>query len=248
MSGSSCRVIRTISALLAVVIAAACGSQAPSTSLTVFAASSLQPPFQRLGAPWNVKSITFNFAGTQTLTSQLMQGAEADVFAAADTEHMRQLVSAGLIESDPLVFAHNSLEIAVAPGNPKGIHELRDLARPGLVVVLADSSVPAGKYAKQALDKAGVRVQAASLETQVTGVLSKVAIGEADAGIVYRSDIITSRKVEGIRIPDAQNVIADYTIAIPKSAKNREGAIAFINMLVSGAGATVLLATGLQPA
>lgn len=237
---------RTVAALLALVIITACSSQSSSTSLTVFAASSLQPPFQRLGAPWNVSSITFNFAGTQTLTAQLLQGAEADVFAAADAEHMRQLEQKGLIEGQSHVFAHNVLAIAVAPGNPKGIHELRDLARPGLVVVLADPSVPAGKYAKQALDKAGVKVQAASLETQVTGVVSKVAIGEADAGIVYYSDIVNSRKVDGVRIPDAQNVVSDYTIAIPKSAKNREGAKAFINMWLSGP--PILLATGFIPA
>jgi molybdate transport system substrate-binding protein len=237
-----------LSALLALVISTACSGQVPSTSLTVFAASSLQSPFQRQGAPWNVNTLTFNFAGTQTLSAQLMQGAEADVFAAADTEHMKQLEQKSLIEGQSYVFAHNVLAIAVAPGNPKGIHELRDLARPGLVVILADPSVPAGKYAKQALDKAGVKVQAASLETQVTGVLSKVALGEADAGIVYYSDIVTSRKVDYVRIPDAENVIADYTIAIPKSAKNHDGAIAFVKMWLSGGGDTVLLATGFRPA
>lgn len=238
--------------MLALVVVAACSgltsktSTRPDTSLTVFAASSLQPPFQRIGSPSIVSSITFNFAGTQTLTAQLMQGAEADVFAAADTGHMRQLELAGLIEGQSRVFAHNILEIAVAPGNPKGIHDLRDLARPGLVVVLADPSVPAGRYAKQALDAAGVKVQAASLETQVTGVLGKVAIGEADAGIVYRSDIVNSRKVEGVVIPDAQNVIADYTIAVPRSARNRAGAYAFIDLVSSGS--TVLLATGFRAA
>jgi molybdate transport system substrate-binding protein len=235
-----------VAALLALVTVAACSSHSPSTSLTVFAAASLQPPFQRQGGAWNVSSITFNFAGTQTLTAQLMQGAEADVFAAADTEHMKQLEEKGLIDGQSHVFAHNVLAIAVAPGNPKGIHELRDLARPGLVVVLADPSVPAGKYAKEALAKAAVKVQAASLETQVTGVVSKVAIGEADAGIVYYTDIVNSRKVEGIRIPDAQNVIADYSIAIPKSARNHEGAMAYVKMWLSGP--PVLLATGFIPA
>lgn len=234
--------------MLSLVIAAACSGQAPNASLTVFAASSLQPPFERIGKLMQPNLITFNFAGTQTLTSQLTQGAEADVFASADIQHMNQLESAGLIEGHSHVFARNSLEIAVAPGNPKGIHDLGDLARPGLVVVLADPSVPAGKYARQALDNAGIKVHAASFEPQVTGVLSKVAIGEADAGIVYRSDIVNSRKVEGIRIPDAQNVIATYTIAIPKSVKNREGAISFITMLTSGSVDTILLATGFMAA
>jgi len=201
-----------------------------------------------MGSPSIVSSITFNFAGTQTLSAQLLLGAEADVFAAADSEHMKQLEVAGLTEGQSRIFAHNILEIAVPRGNPKGIHDLRDLARPGLVVVLADPSVPAGKYAKQALDRAGVKVQAASLETQVTGVLSKVAIGEADAGIVYRSDIVNNRSVDGVVIPEAENVIADYTIVVLKSAKNRAGAHAFIDLVVSGAGATVLLATGFRAA
>ena len=242
--------IRRLAAVVASVLFAACGGLNPSTgpdkSLTVFAASSLQPPFQRIGSPSVVTSITFNFAGTQTLTSQLIEGADADVFAAADTEHMKQLESAGLLEGQSRVFAHNSLEIAVAPGNPKGIRDLRDLARPGLVVVLADPSVPAGKYAKQALDRAGVKFQAASLEPQVTGVLSKVSLGEADAGVVYVSDVVSSGKVAGVRIPDADNVIADYTIAVLKSSRNRAGANAFIDVVLSGAGQTVLLAAGFR--
>src|SRR5260370_11522692 len=120
----------------------------------------------------------------------------------------------GLIRGKWVVFAHNRLEIAVAKGNPKGIHTLADLARSGLVVVLADPSVPAGKYAAQALAKAGVTVHPASLEQQVTGVLSKVTLGEADAGIVYVSDIVTSGQVDGVVIPDNPNVIADYPIAV----------------------------------
>src|SRR5438552_1195854 len=135
-------------------------------SLTVFAAASLQPAFEKIGKDLQSKDslhVTYNYAGTQTLTSQLTQGAQGDVFASADTAHMTTVVEAGLIEGTPKVFAHNRLEIAVAKGNPKGIHSLADLARSGLVVVLADPSVPAGKYAQQALAKAGVSVRPASL-------------------------------------------------------------------------------------
>src|SRR5207247_7493937 len=110
-------------------------------------------------------------------------------------------------------------------GNPKCIHSPPDLARPGLVVVLADPSVPAGKYAQQALAKANVTVHPASLEPQVTGVLSKVALGEADAGIVYVSDVVTSQKVDGVEGPDDDNVVADYSIA---SLSHRSASAQFI--------------------
>src|SRR2546426_11129915 len=246
MSVWSCRVARALAVLIALFSLAACIGphedcalmacrQRPVGPLTVFAAASLQPAFDKIAAQIHVDA-TFNYAGTQTLAAQLTQGAEADVFASADKTHMKTLLDAGLIAGAPEVFAHNRLEIAVATGNPKGIHGLADLARSGLVVVLADPSVPAGKYAQQALAKAGVNVKPASLELQVTAVLSKVALGEADAGIVYVSDIVTSGKVDGIAIPASQNVIAEYPIAKLAAATNNGGADAFIAYVVSPAG------------
>jgi len=242
--------------LLAVSMVA-CGTAASSaalpspTSLTVFAAASLQPAFDTIGrqlkAQQNITT-TFSYAGTQTITAQLQQGAPADVFASADTAHMTTIQHAGLIAGSPRIFAHNRLEIAVEHGNPKGIHTLVDLSRAGLVVVLADPSVPAGKYAAQALAMAHVTVHPASLEPQVTGVLSKVALGEADAGIVYVSDIVTSGKVDGVAIPDDQNVIADYPIAALGAAQNPDGAQAFINYVLSAGGQAVLKTAGLQGA
>ena len=241
--------------LVAIGLMVACGQQ-PSTSsgpahttLTVFAAASLQPAFDKIGqkleSTQNIGT-TFSYAGTQTLTAQLTQGASADVFASADVGHMTTVQSAGLIHGQSVLFAHNRLEIAVAKGNPKGIHTLADLARSGLVVVLADPSVPAGKYAQQALAKAQVTVHPASLEQQVTGVLSKVALGEADAGIVYVSDIVTSGQVDGVPIPDAQNVIADYPIAVLKSTHNVNGAVAFVDLLLSSDGQAILTKAGFQ--
>jgi molybdate transport system substrate-binding protein len=218
---------------------------------TVFAAASLQPPFDDIGR--QVRSTQainarFVYAGTQTLTSQLMQGAQADVFASADAAHMMTLVQAGLIEGTPRIFAHNRLEIAVAKGNPKGIRSLADLARNGLVVVLADPSVPAGKYAQQALAKAGVTVSPASLELQVTAVVAKVAIGEADAGIVYVSDVKTNGKVDGVLIPDQYNVVADYPIAVLKHANNSFAARTFVDEVLSTSGQSVLAADGFDKA
>ena len=215
--------------------------------MTVFAAASLQPTFDKIAAQIHVDA-TFNYAGTQTLAAQLTQGAEADVFASADKTHMKTLLDAGLIASAPQVFAHNRLEIAVANGNPKGIHSLADLARPSLVVVLADPSVPAGKYAQQALAKANVTVHPASLEPQVTAVLSKVALGEADAGIVYVSDVVTSQKVLGVPIPASQNVVADYPIAALKNARHNSTADAFIAFVLAPDGQSILKAAGFEPA
>lgn len=233
----------------ACAIQASCGVGPLHTTLTVFAAASLQPAFDKIGnkllSTQNIAT-TFSYAGSQTLTTQLTQGAPADVFASADVAHMTTVQSAGLLHSQSVLFAHNRLEIAVVKGNPKGIHSLADLARSGLVVVLADPSVPAGKYAAQALAKAGVTVHPASLEQQVTGVLSKVALGEADAGIVYHSDVVTSGQVDGVVIPDTQNVIADYPIAVLASAQNQAGAIAFVDFVLSTEGQSILTSAGFQ--
>jgi molybdate transport system substrate-binding protein len=223
------------------------GSQPPETNISVFAAASLQPAFDRIGAQLNTKrkiKATFNYAGTQTLSAQLLQGAQADLFASADTSHMTTVETAGLLSGPSKVFAENWLEIVVAKGNPKHINGLADLTRPGLVVVLADPSVPAGKYAQQALGKAHVTVRPASLELQVTGVLSKVALGEADAGIVYASDIFTSTKVVGVPIAADQNVLADYPIAALKTSSHPAQAAAFIDLVLSPDGQGILKSSG----
>lgn len=237
-------------ALVALAALASCQKYVDTTSrptLTVFAAASLQPPFDQIARQAQLAA-RFNYAGTQILTAQLTDGAQADIFASADTAHMTTVQNAGLIAGTPEVFAHNRLEIAVAKGNPKRIQSLADLARNGLVVVLADPSVPAGKYAQQALAKAGISVKPASLELQVTAVLSKVALGEADAGIVYVSDIATSGKVDGVAIPDSQNVVADYPIAALKNAQHRGAASDFISFVLSPEGKTILKAAGFEPA
>jgi molybdate transport system substrate-binding protein len=244
-------VIRPAFAAIALIVFAACGgSSSPQAQqrLTVFAAASLQPAFDKVAAQMTDTTVSFDYAGTQTLTAQLTQGARADLFASADTAHMKTLQQANLLAGEPRLFAHNRLEIAVEKGNPKGIHTLADLARPGMVVVLADPSVPAGKYAQQALARAGVSVKPASLEAQVTGVLSKVALGEADAGIVYVSDIVTSGKVDGVAIPDAQNVVADYPVAKLKAAQNATAADEFIAELLASKGQAILFGAGFEKA
>ncbi|HKW58179.1 MAG TPA: molybdate ABC transporter substrate-binding protein [Candidatus Dormibacteraeota bacterium] len=235
--------IRAAAALIGLISVVSCQRYVDTTSrptLTVFAAASLQPPFDRIAQQIQATP-RINYAGTQTLTTSLIQGARADVFASADSAHMKTIEDTGLLASPPQVFAHNRLEIAVARGNPKGIHGLADLARAGLVVVLADPSVPAGKYADQALAKAGVKVRPASLELQVTAVLTKVALGEADAGIVYASDVTSSGKVDGVQIPDSQNVVADYLIG---NLSDRPVAREFIDLVLSAKGQAILTESG----
>ena len=200
-------------------------SSAPSGTITVFAASSLSTAFTAIGAdfqrihPGTV--VKFSFAGSSTLAAQIQQGAIGDVFASADQPNMQRLVGAGLTAEVPRVFAHNDLEIVVGKGNPKHITSLADLARPGLVVVLCAPAVPCGRYAGQALQNAGVTLKPASQEVDVKAVLSKVALGEADAGIVYVTDVAGGdAQVEGVVIPPALNVVADYPIALLKDSEN----------------------------
>ncbi len=182
------------------------------------------------------------------MVTQIQQGAPADVFASADAKNMQKLVAAGLVEA-PKTFARNKLEIAVAPGNPKHIAGLADLEKAGVTLVLADPSVPAGKYARQAFQKAGLPApKPASNELDVKSALSKLTLGEADAVVVYATDVRTAgTKVTGVAIPDDQNVVATYPIAAVKASKNLGAAEAFVEQIVGGAGSQALLARGFLP-
>jgi molybdate transport system substrate-binding protein len=223
---------------------------APATGdVTVFAAASLTDAFGEIARLYESQhagsKVTFNFAGSQQLVAQILQDAPADVFASASAEQMKRVTTASLASATPVVFARNRLEIAVERGNPKKITGLRGLSRAGLVVVLAAEEVPAGKYAREALKKAGVTVTPASLETDVRSVFSKVALGEADAGIVYHSDIVAAGdKVAAVQIPTEQNVIASYPIAALAHAPHAEAAEAFVALVRSAAGRAILTKFG----
>jgi molybdate transport system substrate-binding protein len=245
--------------IVAAALLTACGSTGgpPTASLSgtisVFAAASLTDAFKAIGTSFKAANpgVTpqLNFAGTPTLVTQIEQGAQADVFAAADTTNMDKLRADGFTSGTPQVFAHNKLEIVVAPGNPKGITGLADLARPGVIYISAASSVPAGKYALQALAKAGVTVTPKSLETDVKSVVSKIELGEADAGIVYRTDVkAAGSKVQGVPIPDAYNVVSTYPLVAVNGAKNPNAANAFIVYALSAAGQSTLISFGFLPA
>ena len=191
----------------------------------------------------------FNFAGSPTLVTQIEQGAAADVFAAADTTNMDKLQADGFTAGTSQAFAHNKLEIVVAAGNPKGIAGLADLANPGVIYITAAPTVPAGKYALQILASAGVKVTPKSLETDVKSVVSKIELGEADAGIVYVTDVkAAGSKVTGVPIPDSANVIATYPMVAVKGTKNATLANAFIAYVLSVEGQATLQSFGFLPA
>jgi molybdate transport system substrate-binding protein len=221
----------------------------PAVTISVFAAASLTDSFKALGDGFHQQhsdvTLQFNFAGTPTLVTQIEQGAQADVFASADTTNMDRLRGDGFTSGAPQVFAHNKLQIAVAPGNPKHIRSLADLAQPGLVYISAGSTVPAGRYAAQALQKAGASVTPKSLETDVKSVISKIELGEADAGIVYTTDVkAAGGKVDGVAIPDSFNVVATYPLVAVKDSKHADAANAFIDYVLSATGQSKLQSFG----
>jgi molybdate transport system substrate-binding protein len=247
--------------LVAAILLAACGGSGgiASTSplslngyINVFAAASLTASFNALGIAFHKANpgvgVNFNYAGTPTLVTQIEQGAPADVFASADTTNMDKLTADGFAMGSSQVFAHNQLEIVVAPGNPKGITGLADLAKPGLIYISEGPAVPAGKYSLQALASAGVKVTPKSLETSVSAVISKIELGEADAGIVYKTDITAAAtKVQGVPIAAANNVIAIYPIVAVKGTKSVDVANAFIGYVLSATGQSTLASFGFLP-
>ena len=254
-------------AVLVALVVAACGSSSKSSStpttaasspttasalsgaLNVFGAASLTEAFTDEQATLKTQDpslhLTYNFAGSQALVTQIKNGAPADVFASADQKNMKMLSDAGLVET-PEVFARNQLEIAVAPGNPKHIASLADLEKPGVILVLEDPSVPAGNYARQAFQKAGLPApQPKSNELDVKSTLAKLTSGDADAVVVYTTDVkAAGDKVQGVPIPAADNVIATYPIAAIKGTKNQAAAEAFVNEIVHGTGQQALQARG----
>jgi len=217
----------------------------------VFAAASLTEAFAdtraHLVSANPGLTVTYSFAGSQQLVAQVVAGAPADVVAIADEASMQRLVAAGLVEP-PRTFARNTLEIVVAPGNPRGVKRLSDLARSDLRLVLADPSVPVGKYGRQVLDRQGVRVSPLSLELDVKSELAKVEAGEADAAIVYVTDVRSAgARVSGVEVPPDQNVVAAYPAAVVRATRNRALAQAFVDQLLVGVGRDALRVRGFLP-
>ncbi len=245
-------------------LAAQSAGPAPSR-LIVYAAASLTDAFRELGRMTEGSlpglSVQFNFAGSQQLALQLEQGAPADVFASADQRWMDRATEQDLVAGEPAVFTRNRLVAIVPRTNPARIGKLQDLARRGTKLVVAAEAVPAGKYSREALQKLAdapgfpsqydrrVLANVVSQEENVKAVVAKVQLGEADAGIVYRSDVTpaVSRYVRVFEIPDPYNVIASYPIAVLKGARNAGTARIFVALVSSDAGQRVLQRHGLLP-
>jgi len=220
-----------------------------SGPMTVFAAASLTAAFEEIGEEFMAANpdatVNFNFAASSELVTQINEGAPADVYASADQKNMTKLVDAGGNAGEPEVFVTNLLEIVVQPDNPEGITGVDDLANEELIVVMCAEEVPCGTYAAEIFANAGVTVTPKSFEENVKAVLNKVVLGEADAGIVYRTDVQSAgADVEGVEIPDDINVVADYPIVATEEAANPEGAAAFIDFVLDDAGQEILAGYG----
>lgn len=218
-------------------------------TLTVFAAASLKDTFTQLASSFEADNpgvtVSLNFAGSADLVSQITEGAPADVFAAADQKNMTKLTDAGLVTATPEIFATNTLQIAVPTGNPAGITGFADLAQPDLKLVICAAQVPCGAATVKIEEATGITLTPVSEENAVTDVLGKVSSGEADAGLVYVTDVTGSKgAVEGIAFPESSGAVNSYPIAPVAASSNAELAAAFVKLVTGAAGQKVLAAAG----
>lgn len=246
--------------VLAALALAACSSSSSDNGsrafedveLNVHVAASMTQVFTELGEKFRETfpgvTVKFNFAGSSTLATQIQQGAPADVVVLADSTSIEKLVASGDVErADIMDLARNKLAILVAPGNPSRIASLSDLTRQGLKVVLCDASQPCGRYTERMLSGAGVSIMPASREASATAVVSRIASGEADAGIAYLTDgLVSGHKVDAVAIPDSLNVFANYPIAPVANPASRDAAAvaAFIAMARGPIGDALLVDAG----
>jgi molybdate transport system substrate-binding protein len=221
----------------------------PATgTITVFAASSLTEVFGALETTFEQEhpsaDVVLSFGGSGALATQIISGAPADVFAAASEPPMTTVTGAG-DAADPTIFTTNTLEIAVPPGNPAGITGLADLADPDLTIALCDPSVPCGAAGETLIHQAGYQPAPDTLEEDVKAVLTKIELGEVDAGLVYVTDVVAAGdRVEGIEVPEAPDVVSKYPIAVLAGAPNPEGARAWLDFVLSDEGQAALAAAG----
>jgi molybdate transport system substrate-binding protein len=239
-------VSRAVCALAATALLVACGASAhPSSSLTVFAASSLTDAFPKIEP-----GATYSFAGSNTLDAQIRQGAPADVFASANTK-LPSALHRDRLCSKPVVFTRNALVVIVPRSSPAKIRTVSDLGRRGVKIVIAAPGVPVGDYTLQVLKRLKLRrvlANVVSRETDVREVLAKVALGEADAGFVYSTDARTvPRKVRAVRIPSRGQPNVRYGICVVRGTPNKTAAQAFVKRVLGKAGQRILRSYGFLP-
>lgn len=220
-----------------------------SGDVTVFAAASLKESFTALGKQFEKEhpgtKVTFSFGGSDSLAASITGGAPADVFASASPKTMKIVTDARNASGTPATFVRNELEIATLPGNPDKIASLEDLTKSGLKVVLCDKAVPCGAAAQKALDASKLKLTPVSYEQDVKAALTKVELKEADAAVVYKTDVhAAGDKVEGVEFPESADAINDYPIALLKDTQNAETAKAFIALVRSAEGQKVLNQAG----
>lgn len=234
-------------ALAVAVLSTACDGSSPTADqeLLVSAAASLAGAFAEIESAFEAATpgvdVLLNLGGSSTLRAQILEGAPADVFASANISNMQLVSDAGEVDGEPEVFARNFLQIAVPPGNPGDVSGLEDFGREELLVGLCAEPVPCGEFARQALARAGVTPAIDTDEPDVRALLTKVELGELDAGITYVTDVTSSGGgVEGVDIPDDLNVTAEYPIAVITDAPYPDGARAFVAFVLSEAGRSIL--------
>lgn len=228
------------------------GTKGEQTTLRVYAAASLSETFEALGESFETShegvEVAFNFAGSSDLVAQILQGAPADVIATADTPNMDKLVEQDALGSDPTDFASNTLQIAVPPGNPAGVTGLTDLADPQLVLVVCSPRVPCGSAAVVAAAAGGITLSPDSEEAAVTDVLGKVSSGEADAGLVYVTDVLRAGDaVVGIPFEESRAAVNTYPIATVAVSTYAELAQEFVALVLGPEGMEILAGAGFGP-
>lgn len=236
--------------LVTVLVVTLVACQGSHTEIRVSAAASLTDAFTEIAAAFESAhpdtDVVLNFGGSSALREQILEGAPVDVFASANMPTMDSVVSQGEVSGGAQTFARNRLEIAVPPGNPGNVTGLVDFSRPGLLIGLCARGVPCGDFAREALSTAGVNPSIDSNEPDVRSLLTKIELGELDAGIVYATDVESSDGgVEGVGIPASDNVTATYPIAVLASAPNPEGARAFVDFVLAD-GQAVLSRYGFE--
>jgi molybdate transport system substrate-binding protein len=245
-----------ITGVLALTSLAACGSDDSSDSakkdvtLHVFAAASLTETFTELGKQFEKAhpgtKVEFNFGPSSGLAEQIGGGAPADVFASASPSNMDTVVSSGDAK-DPKDFATNSMEIAVPPDNPGKVTGVEDLAKSSVKVALCQPDVPCGKVAAEVFANAKLTVKPVTEEVDVKSVLTKVTLGEVDAGVVYVTDVqAAGSDVKGVEIPADVNATTSYPIASLENSKHQKEAADFVDLVLSDAGAKVFEEAGFR--